>query len=223
MHASLRLLPAAAAATLVLALGVATSAARSLSTSSQTMRLTWGLVEFGLEPISAIRCPVTLEGSFHARTIAKVEGTLIGSITRAAVRAAECTNGTAAAFNGVETYNGAATSNTLPWHVTYKSFASSLPQISSVNLLMRGMRWGLRASEGICIGQYGTAEDNVVLTVRREASGGLTEVIPSASSNSIRLFRRDGGLACPERAQLSSHASTVMVLGTTTRITVTLI
>jgi hypothetical protein len=210
MHASLRRLLPAVAASLLLALAVGTTSARSLSVSAQGFRMTWGILNFTLEGFGPIRCPLTLEGSFHGRTFSKVAGTLVGAVTRAGIAQLKCTNGT-------------ATPTALPWHLTYASFAATLPQITAVNLLLSRLRFAVRHLEGtFCTGQYGTSEDNVVLSARREAGGGLTEVMPAAPSDRVTLFSREAPL-CPERASLEGVNSRVAVLDGTTRISVTLI
>jgi len=219
MQASIKPGATAIAAALALALCVGGAAARSLSTSAQQFRSTWRSLEFGNE--SPIRCPVTMEGSFSARTIAKVTGSLIGALTRVSIKQEACTNGTVAAFNGSEAYNGTTTSNTLPWHLTYEAFSGALPAITAVNLLFGRFRIGTRDAGGLCTGQYGRPEENIVLTLAREAGGRIASVEPVAGSNVINLFRTDAGIC---RAQLRITGSgAIAQLGTTTGITVTLI
>jgi hypothetical protein len=91
---------ATAAATLLLATAITTASARNLSISEQSFRVTFSSLELVTELVT-IRCRVTLEGSFHTRTIAKVPGSLVGAISRATV-AHPCTNGEAWADNGTE-------------------------------------------------------------------------------------------------------------------------
>ena len=66
-----------AAAALLLAGLVATASARTFSVSNQTLRSQFREVNFAL-PFFTTRCQVTLEGSLHSRTIAKVMDSLIG-------------------------------------------------------------------------------------------------------------------------------------------------
>jgi hypothetical protein len=209
----------AAMAAALLAFAVGTASARSLSTSSQQFRITWRVLELGSE--SLIRCAATMEGSFANRTIAKVARTLIGAITRASFKQESCTGGTVAAFNGVEGYNGGTASNTLPWHVTYESFAGSLPNITAVNVLLGRFRFGTRDGLGVCTGQYGTATDNVVLSMAREAGGRITAVEPVAGSNVFNLFRTDAGICRMQLRVIGSGGITQ--LNAAAGITVTLI
>jgi hypothetical protein len=217
---TIRLGLATLTASLLLSAAVTSATARSLSTSNQSIRATWTGLEFRATELG-IRCQVTLEGSFHTRTIAKVAGALIGSITRAFSKQETCADGTAAMFNGVERYNRTNAPNTLPWHLTYESFSGTLPNISTVRILLSRFRFGIRDGAAICTGQYGDAEDSVTLSANREAAGAIASLEPVAGRNTASLVRRDAGLLCPE-IRLTNPAS-VMLLGATTRITITLI
>jgi len=220
MRISARLTLAALAATLLLAVGLSTASARNLSVSNQSIRLTWRSLEFtGAEIV--IRCPVTLEGTFHARTIAKVENTLIGYITRAVAKQEACTNGIGAPFNGTERYNGGTPASSLPWHMTYKFFSGTLPNIVGIRILLLGFRFGIRDSAGLCTGQYGPRPEGIDAEASVGAGGVITELSP-VPPNESTLIRRDGGIFCPATGRLTGRAE-VMLLGTTTRITVTLI
>jgi len=210
----------ALAAALLLASAVGHASAGRLSSSNQNLRLTFSSLEFGSESVT-IRCPITLEGSFHSRTIAKIARALVGSVTKAAIKQEACVNGKGGAFNGVERYNGTTTPNSLPWHLTYESFAGTLPNITSLQMLVSGFRTGIEAA-GVCNAQYGTATDNITLSATREASGGITGLAPVATQNTINLFRRDSGIACPATGTMTG-TGTVMLLGATTRISITLI
>ncbi len=222
MRNSVRLALAALAASLLLAAAVGGASARNLSVSNQNFRVTWASLEFTGAEISVIRCPVTLEGSFHARTITKTSGSLIGAITRAVANQAACTGGRGAPFNGTETYNGTTTPNTLPWHVTYNSFTGALPNITTVRIALSRFRFGLRDSSGFCTGQYGNETDSIVGSAALEAGRAITTLTPVAGSNSATLIRRDGGIFCPGTGVLSGTGN-VTLLGASTRITVTLI
>ena len=72
-------------------------------------------------------CPLTLEGSFHSRTISKVCGQLVGYITTA--NFAMC-SGAAQARTLTET---------LPWHVRYESFEGTLPSITGITFQIIGL------------------------------------------------------------------------------------
>jgi len=196
----------ALAAALLLASAVSTASAARLSTSSQNIRATFTSLEFAAPGVVTIRCQVTLEGSFHTRTIAKVARSLIGAITRVVVKEEACTNGRARALPP------------FPYHLTFEGFAGALPNITSVNLLLSRFLFNIEV-EGLCNGDYGNATDNVAGRANREAGGNITELIPSGTAH---LLRRNSGIFCPAEGNFSGRGS-VMQLGTTTPIRVTLI
>ena len=218
MRTSVKLLLSALAASLLLAAAVGTASASRISVSNQNIRVTWSRLTF--EGGAAIVCAVTIEGSFHTRTIEKVARSLIGAITKAIVNRASCTGGTGSTFNGVETYNGRVPANTLPWHVTYESFRGTLPNITAVNILLSRFRFGIEIP-GICTGEVGNATDNVTGEAAVGAGGQVTRITPVAGSNRATIIR-NGGIFCPATGELNG-AGEVFLLGTTTRISVTLI
>ena len=194
------------AAALLLAAAVSSASARSLSVSNQNIRVTWA----SLEEVGGItiRCRVTMEGSFHSRTIVKAARTLTGAITRATVDEANCTNGTERPRN-----------ETLPWHLTYEGFAGTLPNINAVFLLLSRFRFSLNVP-GICTADYGIATDNITTRANVNASGEITTLEPVSGRN--RLTLHSGTPFCPG-SRTFAGSGTVTLLGTTTRIRVTLI
>lgn len=111
----------ALAATSLLACLVATTSANDVSVNEQRWDKKWTNATW-VTASAIIECPLTLQGSFHNRTFAKVSESLLGHITRAIVRggagAGECTGGTVSLLT-----------ETLPWHDTYAGFSGSLPDI----------------------------------------------------------------------------------------------
>ncbi|HKG39686.1 MAG TPA: hypothetical protein VKB25_11900 [Conexibacter sp.] len=220
---SVKLILTALAASVLLSAAVCTASARSLSITNQNLRITWASLE--IVSAASIRCAVTLEGSFHTRTIAKVTRALIGYITRAVINR-PCTEGTLAAFNGVERYNGITPANTLPWHVTYEGFTGSLPAIASLQVLVGGVRLGLESLG--CAVQFGEATDNITGSAAREAGGGLTTLTPVEGRNEVTVIRtdRDPFGLCPRPGNRTGRLrgpGNVFLLGTNTRISITLI
>jgi hypothetical protein len=209
------------AAASLLALAVGQASAGRLSTSHQQFRTTWNSLEFSGEVIGirlVIRCRVTLEGSFHTTTIAKVRGSLIGLITRATV-AHPCEGGEGWALNGRAEERGPTT---LPWHLTYEEFRGTLPRIETLAVLLA--RFGfLIQSGGSCSGSYGNATDNIIGDIARNTStGALGTLTPRTGRNIASLVTRLGGLACPGTGVLTG-GGTVQQLANTSAITVTLI
>jgi hypothetical protein len=221
MFISTRLALTALGASALLAAGVSTASAGRLSTSNQSIRATWRALEFAGTG-SIIRCQVTLEGSFHSRTIAKTSGSLIGMVSRVRVKQESCTNGIAAAFNGAERYNGTTSPNTLPWHLRYVSFEGTLPTIRGVKVSLAGFRFGVRDGAGNCTGQYGTEINQIFFNLAIEAGGAVTSIEPREPIHFMTLAMRDGGIFCEETIEIQGSGP-FMLLGSTTRVTVTLI
>jgi hypothetical protein len=223
MRVTLRLSLVALAATAVLAAAVGASFANNLSVSNQNFRVTWHPLEFREPGSLAVRCDITMEGSFHSATIPKVARSLIGYVTRALVNQNTCrTNlGTAAhaiPWNGSEVILGATINQSLPWHVTYENFEGVLPNITGIGLLLSGVRFTLEVPGTSCLASYGRAETNLTGTVSvttREAD----RLIPG----SVRAPRQEliRGTCPPEGSFVGNGVLTV--LGATTRIRVTLI
>jgi hypothetical protein len=152
----------------VLLVAVGSASARRLQLSTHLFLAIWTSLEFVIEGSSPILCPVTLEGSFHSRTLSKVSGQLIGYITKAKVQAV-CTNG-----------NASVLSETLPWHVRYSSFIGALPSITGVALQMVGMSMSIEEALGSCLWRTTASapfsailqlENGVARTLRADETG----------------------------------------------------
>jgi hypothetical protein len=137
-----KLVFAALVVTLSLSLAVAGSSARRFSFSASAFRVVFREIEWGFEN-GTVRCPLTLEGSFHSRTVSKVSGQLIGYITNAQAPETEppCTGGTFQVLR-----------ETLPWHLRYQSFEGTLPNISGILVQIIGLSILYRTNGGqICL------------------------------------------------------------------------
>lgn len=193
-----KLLLATIGATVLLGALVGSASARSFSTSSQTLRAAFRTVTFR-GAFGNIRCPVTLEGSLHSRTIAKVAGSLIGYITAAALGA--CESGSATILTA-----------TLPWHVRYASFTGTLPNIATIRINVINASFQVREPAFTCLARS-TEASPAVGTFTREAGGALTT---AAISGSVPT-------SCGINGSFESTVDPVTVLNSSTRITVTLI
>lgn len=130
-----RLLLAALTATLALAVAVGVANARRFETSSPTIKITWSAFTWE-DGLRMTHCPVTMEGSFHSRTFSKVNGSLIGYITRAMTDKEHCgAEGRILFLTSEDEVNP----TTLPWHMRYESFAGSLPQVTEIRLQVIGL------------------------------------------------------------------------------------
>jgi hypothetical protein len=197
---------ALAGATVVLAAMVGTASANRLSINSSTFRVAWNSMEFNGTNFGSVRCPVTLEGSLHSRTISKVAGALIGFISRASVASGNCTGGTAR-----------ANTETLPWHVQYASFTEALPTITSILTTIREPVFEVAITfVGQCRMRASSIQGRFI---RETARGTLTRV----EVNGTSLLERTISGFCPPEGTLTGTSNPPTVLGTTTPIVVTLI
>lgn len=224
MRKSAKLGLAALASAILLASFVSTASARNLSTSDRLWRASWNSLEF--VGTVTIRCRVTLEGSFHSQTIAKVARSLIGSVTRVTV-AHPCTNGEAWADNGTETQPLGRAPNRLPFHLTYENFTGRLPNIETIGLLLSRASFVLEATVlGFnCRGRYGRAEDNISATAARDAAtGGITSITPVEGSATANLVEQLGRNAiCPASGRFRASSGAVIGTNTGRTLTITLI
>jgi hypothetical protein len=188
-----RLFLALVGASLLLGMLVLTAAAGRLSSSSQTFRAILGIEITG--GFGRVHCgSITLEGSLHTRSIAKVAETLMGSITGAVSNCATILTAS------------------LPWNVRYQSFSGTLPNITSINttVLFPALRISLFGT--VCLGQF-EASRPLFVTFSREVGGALTTAELNGS-----VFAD-----CGAALTLSGRSSSFTVLGAVSRITVALI
>jgi hypothetical protein len=183
-----KLLLATLGAATLLGMLASGASARSFSASGQTLRATFFLILREREarerleitgPFGTYRCALTLEGSLHARTIAKTPASLIGYINRADM--AECST---------TLFENRVLRETLPWHVRYRAFTGVLPNITNFSISIIGFAMQIREGAfGIrCLGTS-TAEAPFILTFPREAGGALT----SANASGTMTTRCEGG------------------------------
>lgn len=192
----------------VLAFGVATASAGRFNISNQGIRATWAAFRFN-EGLAT--CPVTLEGTLHSRTIAKIARTLVGFITRAKIQT--CSVGAA---RWLEELQGA--NNRLPWHIQYASFTGTLPTIETVRFQVIDLSFLVTKMLESCL-YRSTAAAPALLDFFREAGGALTI---ARFSNTEVIPRVAGGLMCENTAKLTGSGAPT-VLGSATKITLSLI
>jgi hypothetical protein len=184
------LLLATLAATALICAVTGTASARNFSVSTLPWRAVWTAFEIRNEAGVTWRCPLTLEGSFHTRTFAKVAESLIGYVHRAAI--GPCP---------IETR---LLSETLPWHLRYRSFIGVLPNITAISVGIVGFAIQIREPTITCLGTS-TAAAALILTINRGIGGALGEATPSPSatittsctpfgSQRLTFANRSGGL-----------------------------
>jgi hypothetical protein len=191
-----------------LAVLAGTTDARRIEVSRQWWRKIWSRLIIVIAG-HVIECPVTLEGSYHSRTISKVCGQLIGSVTKAFIRGSACTGGSMRALT-----------ETLPWHVQYLGFIGRLPSIPGFRSIFIGWAFSVVNAEGIaCL--FGTTQANPAGAIEN-IEGGVARTSRMDESLSIPV---GGEFLCAFAGEASfSGTAEVFVEGsTTTRITVRLV
>lgn len=196
---SCKLLLAVICASALLGALVESASARSLSTTSQTMRATFASVRFA-GVFGSITCHATIEGSMHTRTIAKIVGALIGYVTSASMGA--CAEGSASILR-----------ETLPWHVRYESFTGTLPAISSARFTIVGVSFRIREPLATCLARS-SAESPARITLNRNTGSGVVETAELGGTIAT---------SCGANGSFSSDRGPITVLNSTTRYTITLI
>jgi hypothetical protein len=179
------LLAAALTAAAATALACSSASAIQLSLSEPAFRAIWTSARF-IFAGATVSCNVTLEGSFHRTTIAKVEGSLIGSVTRAT--SGSCTAGTMSILTA-----------TLPWHLQYGSFSGTLPNITAMTTRLIGMSGSWTFLGITCLGRT-EAGTPAGLIAERNGAGTITSFrwdeslpIPLTGSGCSSIRGRIGG------------------------------
>lgn len=191
IHRKLALAGFAAAVVLMAVVGTAT--ARRLSINERQFRLMWPapLSDSGGGRITA-ECAVTLGGSFHSATIAKVSSALIGHIDEVSLPG-RCTSGGMTILR-----------ETLPWHVQYVSFSGVLPNITGVTITMIGVSYLITESFFM----------NSCLL--RSTAANPARFILQLAEGVVRSVRADETATIPMTGVLCPESSTGRFAGTAT-------
>jgi hypothetical protein len=195
--------------------------ARRIELSNQRIRAVWeanGPLVAVMEAIR-VRCQVTLEGSFHSKTLSKVCGQLVGYITSALLRR-PCANGEAWIQNGIETLPDGTRPNSLPWHIRYDSFAGRLPEISRIQVQILHM--GILGTTGFSACLYQTLEIAPAL-FRLEINAGVVIGLIAEPFAEIPVAVVLGLSFCPELRFEGQFAAVTLQGSTTTKINVKLV
>jgi hypothetical protein len=172
MRTPSKLVLLALAKSMVFSLAVSSASARRIEVSNQNFLAIWTSLRFASGALG-VNCKVTLEGSFHSRTLSKVSGQLIGYVTEAEVAGEMCTGGSATVLR-----------ENLPWHVRYSSFTGTLPNITGIRIQLIGARFAVEL--GI--------ECLATTTAAAPAFGLIT-----IASGVAREIRAEGTIPCIER------------------------
>lgn len=205
-------------AAFVLGSAVGGASARRLELSNQSFTAKWAELRFtALGGLITVACAVTLEGSFHSRTLSKVSGQLIGVVTKAALTR-PCNGGEAWILNGIE-----RPANTLPWHIRYDSFIGALPRITGIRIQLIGAAFLLTTTvpRAECL-YVSTTENPAFGIINRNTTTEEVATIEAEEGSAIRLSAALNGSSCPATGSFAGSAN-VTLLGTTTRIRVRLV
>ncbi len=211
------------ATALVLVTGINSASARRIELSGQRVRLVWEPIVFaGTGGGPRISCPVSMEGSFHSRTISKVSGQLIGYITTAEIAKASCIGASnILALNGIENAPGASS---LPWHVRYDSFSGRLPAIAGIKLQVVGFALSNELPElGVTCLYKSSAERPLRGIADVSGEGKVTTLTPT--TDTVPKF--EGSLLCPGSIEFANSGTVgqpiVVLCPSTTALLVRLI
>jgi hypothetical protein len=214
MYNRSRLLVAGITAAFVFSMAIGSASANRLSTSAQDIDMRWSNLIFSSDAGSSVTCPITLQGSFHSRTLGKVVNGLIGFVSRGSVRgqnsAGNCTGGT-----------GTVLTATLPWHITYRSFQGTLPNITGVKINLIGTSFQIQPEGSLTCLARATTTNPMVGTVN--LSSGRATSLSADPSASIPLTGSGGFCAFGGEGHFEGTTSSVTRLASTASITITLI
>lgn len=205
-----KLVLAALTAALTLGALVGMASANRIAQSSQSFRTTWNSLEF--LGFLTIRCHVTIEGSFHSRTISKVAEALVGYVSRAIVDEGHCTGGSARVLGA-----------NLPWHIRYESFTGTLPGITGINLRQVNAAFQvsgtLLGSQVNCL--FTSSAASPMRGTVNVGTGGVAESLTPEEAAPIP--KTSGGELCGTSGRLRGTSTSMTVQGAATKITVTLV
>ncbi len=208
---SIRTLLTTLTATAILATAITTAHANRLSVSNQQFRFVWANLEFFNALIEGtMRCPLTLEGSFHSRTVPKQRGLLVGYVTRAAVSNPVCTGGHTTLLQEL-----------LPWHLTYNSFTGTLPAITGVTLNLIRFGFIINFGGNNCRGLTTTASP--FRFIAGLTAGGAVTGLRADETSLIPLNNGPGGILCGLANGAFRGTGRVTLLGNNNAISITLI
>jgi hypothetical protein len=186
------------------------------TSNGQQFRATWNKLKF--EGFATVECHVTIEGSFHSRTISKVLEALVGYVSRVTVDETRCTNGSARALT-----------ETLPWHIRYGGFTGTLPIITGILLRLVGGRFLVQVAGLInakCLYTSSAASPMKGIVNRNTATGageGEATSLRVEEPAAIPFTSGTSSFACGASGRLEGTTTGLTEGATTTKITVTLV
>lgn len=212
MRTRSKLLLAGLTTALVFGAFVSAASANRFALSGQQWRAAF--TELRFIGFATVTCHVTIEGSFHSRTLSKVLEQLIGYVSKVTVDEGHCTGGSARALTA-----------TLPWHVRYNGFSGTLPEITEIHLRMVEAAFEVSAAGVFCLFKS-TASSPMRGWVRLVEGGRagvrVAETLRSDETAQIPLSSGSAFL-CGSSGRLAGRSTGLTEGNTTTRITITLV
>ncbi|HEX7291518.1 MAG TPA: hypothetical protein VF250_10370 [Conexibacter sp.] len=210
LHKDFLLIALAGAVTVLMFTGPALARNISLLNGERGFRITWTELTW----VREVRCRVTLEGTWHGRSLAKTVSALVGYVTRATIQSEACTGGRATVL-----------SRTLPWHMRYSSFTGTLPNITVLTFGIIGMGIGLHInSSGLdCLMLSEEAEPLFLGFTVGTVAGALRELTGVAPSEAGVTLTGELGFCELWTAEMGSFTREVTVLSGTVTVKVQLI
>jgi len=200
-----RTLLLALTATSILAINITTATATHLRSSSSLAIIRWAPLRF-IAGSNTISCNVTLEGSFHSATIAKVNEALIGRISRAT-------------FNTCTGAGATVLAETLPWHIRYAGFTGTLPDITGINLRLISVSFRLQPSGSVaCLGRSTQENPTRVIAQLNSSTHVVTSLVAEPNAG-IPL----NGFLCEFAGELHFEGAGAVESGARGSVTITLI
>jgi hypothetical protein len=179
MHRRTKLIIGALTVAIALTAAVASASANRIETSEQQFLVLFRELTFSGGGANVI-CPVNLEGSFHSKTLSKVNEQLVGYITEG-VAHLPCQQGSAT----VQT-------SSLPWHIHYESFTGTLPNITGINQRSDNGGFIVEVFGAQCLYEATAASPFKATIV---VSGGT--VTGLRVNETAAVPKRSGGILCP--------------------------
>lgn len=182
---------------LALGAAVGTASARRLATSEQFFLSHFRELRFEGNAFANVICDVSIEGSFHSRTIEKVARSLIGYISEARVNRTSCRGGLAWIQSKQE--RGAGEAESLPWHILYERFIGALPNITGMELTLDNALFLLELAGVRCV--YRSSTTSPMRGIINREAGGKATGLRANETSAIPQVEGSSGL-CPGSGKL---------------------
>lgn len=187
MARTAKVLTCALIAATVLATAVGTAGARRLGASEIFFLNHYRATSFTGGGFTVV-CAVSLEGSWHSRTIEKVARSLVGYVTEVRVKRPCISGGEGWAMTAQE-----GRTETLPWHILYERFIGALPNITGIEYTGDNAQYLVNAAGVNCL-YAATSASPTKGIVNREEGGKATAL---RINEAVAIPEKEGNAFCP--------------------------